>query len=322
MTETLAPVDNDAQRTIDNTSSSLSELMLAMDVVDTLRHNEQIALSELGQDERDEALKERLKKIYESQGLEVSDQILEDGITALKEDRFTYKPPKKGFSLLLARLWIKRRVVTIFFTSLLALGGIQQVYSTSIEREKAAQEKTTLHELTVTLPNEFKKVSEQAKLISRSPDANVLIQNLLDRGQRYIGQKQVSQAKDALKKLKTVQEELEQTYLVRIVQDPHDYSAVFRIPDVNKQAKNYYLIVEAIDPEGNVLNISILNEENNQEMKVKRWGLRVPENVYMAVGRDKSDDGIIQRNTIGQKNKGFLKPEYTIQTLDGAITKW
>ncbi|MCB1487298.1 MAG: hypothetical protein KDJ88_07550, partial [Bauldia sp.] len=71
----------------------LDDVMLAMDVVDTLRHQDSLVERELGQESRDEALKARLRQIYESQGLEVTDRILDQGIAALKESRFTYTPP-------------------------------------------------------------------------------------------------------------------------------------------------------------------------------------------------------------------------------------
>lgn len=75
----------------------LDDLMLAMDVVDTLRHDMRIAERELGDDERRATLKKRLKEIYSAQGIDVPDSILEDGVKALEEDRFVYKGHRKGF---------------------------------------------------------------------------------------------------------------------------------------------------------------------------------------------------------------------------------
>ena len=60
---------------------------------------------------RDEALKKRLREIYESQGLTVTDRILDEGIKALKESRFAYTPPPPSFSTFMAKLWIRRRVL-------------------------------------------------------------------------------------------------------------------------------------------------------------------------------------------------------------------
>ncbi len=85
-------------------AQKLDDLMLAMDVVDTLRHEDAMVEKELGQDMRDEALKKRLRQIYESQGLTVTDRILDEGIKALKESRFAYTPPEKSFAMNVPKL--------------------------------------------------------------------------------------------------------------------------------------------------------------------------------------------------------------------------
>ncbi len=57
----------------------LDEVMLAMDVVDTLRHEQLLVERELASDERDQALIEKVKRMYAAQGLEVSDEVIAAG---------------------------------------------------------------------------------------------------------------------------------------------------------------------------------------------------------------------------------------------------
>ncbi len=57
----------------------LDEVMLAMDVVDTLRHEQQLVERELASDERDQALIEKVKRMYAAQGLEVTDEVIAAG---------------------------------------------------------------------------------------------------------------------------------------------------------------------------------------------------------------------------------------------------
>ena len=57
-------------------SQSLDEVMLAMDVVDTLRHQENLVSRELSEQDRDAQLLQRLREIYRGQGIEVPDRIL------------------------------------------------------------------------------------------------------------------------------------------------------------------------------------------------------------------------------------------------------
>ena len=81
----------------------LDDIMLAMDVVDTLRRRERLVLKELDERGREEDLKARLKRIYAEQGIDVPDHVIEQGVAALKEDRFTYKPRKSGIARRLAQ---------------------------------------------------------------------------------------------------------------------------------------------------------------------------------------------------------------------------
>ena len=61
-----------------------------------------------GIDQRDEALIARLREIYTSQGIEVTDKVLKEGVEALKEERFRYKPAEGGLQVWLAKLYITR----------------------------------------------------------------------------------------------------------------------------------------------------------------------------------------------------------------------
>src|SRR5690606_33832332 len=90
-------------------AAPLDEVMLAMDVVDTLRHRQDLAVRELGTDAKERQLIDRLRDIYHQQGIEVPDHILKEGVAALQESRFVYDPPKPGFGTTLARLYVGRK---------------------------------------------------------------------------------------------------------------------------------------------------------------------------------------------------------------------
>jgi hypothetical protein len=70
------------------------------------------------------------------------------------------------------------------------------------------------------------------------------------------------------------------------------------------------------------VSLPILNEENGKTETVSKWGVRVPQSTYDAVRQDKLDDGIIQRNRVGEKKRGALEPDYVMPVQGGAITKW
>ena len=87
---------------------TLDDVMIAMDVVDTLRHREDLVRRELNEEDRESELIARLRQIYRDQGIEVSDHVLAEGVKALKDSRFVYTPPPAGWKRTLFTLWAKR----------------------------------------------------------------------------------------------------------------------------------------------------------------------------------------------------------------------
>ena len=115
--------------------------------------------------------------------------------------------------------------------------------------------------------------------------------------------------------------ELELAYRLEIVARPNETTGVWRIPDANESARNYYLIVEAVDPDGRVLERAIRSEETGTTSTVRRWGLRVDEATFEQVVADKLDDGIVQ-STCSARSDGRLDVRYRFATTGGAITSW
>src|SRR5215470_15673533 len=89
-------------------AAPLDELMLAMDVVDTLRHRELMLDREVEAEDRDQRLLVRLREIYSAQGIEVTDEVLAQGVAALREERFVYTAPMPSFGRSLATLYVSR----------------------------------------------------------------------------------------------------------------------------------------------------------------------------------------------------------------------
>ena len=130
-------------------------------------------------------------------------------------------------------------------------------------------------------------------------------------------------AKIAAVDLGTLIDDLKAIYEVRVVYGPGEpRSGVFRIPNDDPNARNYYLIVEAVDATGKVLTVPAVSEEDQTTQRTQKWGLRVTEEAFYKVAQDKEDDQIIQNAVIGTKKRGFLTPDYLVQTNGGAIFEW
>ncbi|MDR3213938.1 MAG: DUF6384 family protein [Azoarcus sp.] len=296
----------------------LNDVLMAMDVVDTLRHQDALVLKELGEDERDDALKQRLREIYEGQGLTVTDRILDEGIRSLREDRFTYRPQGSWFARRLAGMWLQR-VRCLAIAGLVAAGvGGAAYYG---HWQAGIQERLQI-ELAEVLPDQLKNAATYAISLAKEPEAVEKIEKTLHAGEIAIAGGDAAAAKEIVADLNAIAVTLGQQFKLRIVSQPGRSSAVYRIPDDNPMAKNYYLIVEAIDDHGSVLSQSVLNEETGRAETVHEWGKRVPFETYEAVRLDKTSDGIIDDNILGEKPAGYLSIKYNMSVMNGAITKW
>ena len=150
-------------------AETLDDVMMAMDVVDTLRHREQLVLRELDKDGREAELVERLKEIYTAQGIEVPENILRDGVKALDENRFVYAPPRQSFATRLAKVYVSRgkwgKPVSVAFASLIALLGVWQFGFVMPQKAEARRE---LVALTETLPAQLEKLRQDAQELAQT----------------------------------------------------------------------------------------------------------------------------------------------------------
>jgi hypothetical protein len=304
--------------------SKLDDVLLAMDVVDTLRHREQLVLSELDAGAREAALLERLKDIYAAQGIDVPERILKEGVKALEEKRFLYEPPKPSLGVSLAKLYITRdrwlAPMTFALVADFALVGAYQIGVVAPANANAARAQI---ELTETLPAELTRLHAEIGAIAIEDGTTLQADALLADGREAVAAGDAKAARAAVDDLKTLQGDLAAIYQVRVVYGPgEEYTGVFRIPDDVPGARNYYLIVEAVDPAGRLVEVPVTSEEDRRSDRVSRWGQRVSEDVFNGVAADKGDDQIIQNAVIGQKAAGYLSPQYTVETPGGAILEW
>jgi hypothetical protein len=301
----------------------LDDVMIAMDVVDVLRHDERIVERELNDEKRRAELIKRLRNLYKGQGIDVPDEILEEGVKALEEKRFVYTPARDTLSVRLAQLYVTRNtwgrwVAYALAAALVAFSGWYLVY----ERPRAQQEATLQRELTEELPTTIRTLRGQIKAEAQSDRAKEDAERIAQTGLSAASGAQVTEARDAVAELTTMLDELRRAFEVRIVNRQGEVSGLWRVPRVNPDQRNYYLVVEALDAQGNAIEREILNEETGERARVKKWAVRVPKTVFDDVQADKLDDGIIQKAVIGKKEPGHLELSWRIPVSGGALTEW
>ena len=321
MAETLAPARE---------PQKLDELMLAMDVVDTLRHSENIVDRELNAEQREADLLRRLRDIYRGQGIEVPDRVLQEGVRALEERRFVYTPPAPGLATTLAQLWVNRgRIGKGLLAAVVTIGvgwgayhvGIELPERERTEQARAAAERTRI-DLTERLPQALEQAHEDALREVQMPAAHERADALLADGKAALSRQDAAGTQQAIGDLEVLRAALRREYTLRIVSRPGEPSGVWRVPQRNPTGRNFYLIVEAVTPDGRSVSLPMTSEEDGRTEAVSKWGIRVSEEVFDQIRQDKNDDGIVQRNRLGEKRRGHLDVTYLMPVLGGAIFRW
>jgi len=481
-----------AAATRDKTRVPLDRVMLAMDVVDTLRHQRQLVEAELDEDARRREFTQRVQQIYQAQGLEVDADIIAEAVEALREDRFVYEPPARSFAVRLAEVYVERGkwALRIGLLALLALilwagfaipahfhrqgqiddfrdrvaatmqragqlaeqarelrarsdsarpdvdsaaiedqlatvrallesGGkdaelvraaltpspdpdtypdapsewdrtihIQQRtlneadqellearqllenidqlrtlgrrLEATVERlrglELSATERTSTDDLQLgvrsamaegdgpaaeeqltRLQERIERIrqarQQQAEIrasfeqlggalagVAVEPAARAELEDRRHSVEQAIAAGNWAQARTQLGELKSLIRLLDREYELRIT--TRGRSGVWRHPNGNRRARNYYIIVEAIDRAGKPVPLRIKSEEYGHTRSVRKFGIRVSKPVYERVKADKLDNGIIDKRLFGVKQRGHKTVEYRFDTAGGMITEW
>jgi hypothetical protein len=297
------------------TRAPLEELMLSMDVVDTLRHQQELVDRELNAEARREQLMTRMREIYAAQGIDVSDTVLLEGVRALEEERFGFNAPEPSWQVTTASIYADRGTwgkpfLLVFGLLVVILLG----YYLLVARPGAVAREG--------LPSKLDTNYSQIVAVSSDKAATESARRLLEDARSAMRDDDYGDAFELERAMRSMLVELERSYKVRIIARPNQLSGVWRVPANNPGARNYYLIVEAVSAAGKRESVSIRNEEDGFSRSVQSWGIRVDEETFEAVAADKRDDGIIQGGLVGEKARGQLMPTFLIRTNGASITEW
>lgn len=323
MSDATAPAVASATTPAVAEEAKLDDLMLAMDVVDTLRHDQRLVEKELAAGYSDEALIERLRDLYKGQGIEVSDEVLVEGVKALREKRFTYAGSQPGLGRTLAMMWIDRsRLGKFLLIGLLAISGAWAANYYFITRPQQIAQMQAHEEIAETLPKALQSAYDEIISEAKVEPAKTYAAQLLADGKTALAHNDAEAARKAESDMQSFLKELRTEFALKIVNRSGEASGVWRKPEINPQGRNDYLIVEAVAPDGHVLPRAIRSEETGATTTVTKWGVRVSRDVYQRVLADKRADGIISENVVGDKHRGELDIDYKMPVLGGTITKW
>lgn len=145
---------------------------------------------------------------------------------------------------------------------------------------------------------------------------------LVSKGEAALLAGQTQAAAGAAQDLRSLKALVATSYRMRIVNEPGVKSGVWRYPNDNPSGRNYYIVVDALDAQGNAVVVPIRNEETGRIEQVSRFAVRVPESFYEQVKADKTDNGLIDDDAVGAKAAGVLEPTFSVPVAGGFITSW
>ena len=163
---------------------------------------------------------------------------------------------------------------------------------------------------------QVKDLTSDAEILSRAAALHRQGRWAFDRSERL-------QAKEAVQLLTDLVGNLSQEFTLVMT------GGKWRFKNSDPSARTYYVLVEAVAPNGAKLVQYVRNEEDGSGATVRVWGERVPFEIYERVRRDKQDNGRIDQNVFGRKRRGRLDLEMELRTdrgeivpRTGQITRW
>ncbi|MEZ5963805.1 MAG: DUF6384 family protein [Planctomycetota bacterium] len=305
---------------------SLPELLRIMDVATALRHEREKASAMLDLDSVKASLRQRLRATADAMGDAVSDAEIDVAIERYFRQLHQYEDPPPSLQRALAHLYIRRRPI---LAGALAVGALVAVavwlfaygpWSPAARKAELEQKRAALHDsmqrrvdaawekfvglhtLVLGLTREDETVQE-ANALRREAEAA-----------RHAGM--TAALEQARVKLDALRADLEEDYVVRIVNRPNQDSGTTR--GIDGRVSGYYLVVEAVTETGKVLRRSIRDAETNTVRLVDKWGEEVPKEVYDRVAADKRRDGIIDDDVFARKRRGHRHEQVVMRrTTDG-----
>ncbi len=294
----------------------LDELMLAMDVVDTLRHKELVLARELTAEDRDAKLLDQLREIYTSQGIAVTDEILQRGVDALREERFVYPQPEPSFSRTLAYAYVTRGRWGKWAgggVALLAVAALSfQLFVRGPELRQATE-----------VPAEL--TAAFATLDANTDDAAALdaARAELATGQAAVAQGDFAAARAAAGAIATLNARVQAQYELRIVSRPGEHER--RVARAGGQSRRAQLLPDRRSRSPRTARRCGCRSRARKtaaRAACGPWVCASTRRRTSAPWPTSSDDGIIQNNVVGRKRRGVLEREYTVPTTGAAITDW
>jgi hypothetical protein len=311
------------------TNLSLNEMLRVMDVAREMRNNRETAERVLARDDARAELRQKLMRSAQVSGDRVTEAEIDAAIDTYFADRHRYQDPGLSFNVLLAHAWVRRRVLLGWAAAgLIAVASVWGLFFSSFAPLSPSRSAARAAAAVQADANQW---VDQIRAVALEPDA-------VARAERLAGEIAAAGSKDpttaiaVTNELRELHAMLTTSYTLRIARDADGANLAIRnIDQEGTPVSGYFVFVEAVDSQGNVIPQRIRNMETGQEKSVKIWAERIPEAVFERLRIDKQTDGVLNESQFGKKERGRQEVELTMPSAnaDGSaidrsiqITEW
>lgn len=156
-------------------NAKLDQTLLMMDIVDKMRHDENIVNKQINEILNSAEIKEKLKSFYAKSGIVVTDALLEKAYLAYKENQFAYKWAPDNFLTKVLKLyvirdkWLLKAQLSLGAVSLMVLLGIlgQWVFIEIPAKLRLEEAYTAVQQHQGKLPSEVSQLRNQVLAVSQ-----------------------------------------------------------------------------------------------------------------------------------------------------------
>lgn len=321
---------------------TITDLVNSMTVVDQIRSQEELINDILNEDVAKKRLADKLKGIYLEKGVEINYDYLTRAVDKIYETHYTPKINVSGLNYYLAKLVIFRNNIingiksTLFYAFVLAaiLGVVftgisytkQAIKDHNIKiaaelkakeqkeiEDKIRAEKVRQSEI-AALPAKLEALYEGISKIAKEPKVITKAEILKNTGISRLKSDDLKGALTSLSSLKELIDNLNSEYEVRVNLKGRKGGSDWVTGGWRnfKGNRRYYVVVNAVDSNGEPVKVPVRNEEDGSIKLVSSWAEQVSEGLFESIKNEKTKTGTLEKTLFAQKNRGYLYPEYKI----------
>jgi hypothetical protein len=175
----------------------------------------------------------------------------------------------------------------------------------------------------MSLISELNSLKSQFNLLGLTTEEMLQVSTIADRGTGINSQFDLNALTNTIKSLSELLHYAKTPLKINVVDRAGVKSGVERnYSDGN--GKSWYLIVQANDPDGNVMPVDTVNIESGVRVPAAMFGVRVPHDLYEKVKSQKKATGHVEDHLLGSKKSNSITIQYAenLEKNPDTITQW